>query len=334
MTTRTKISFFFIMSLAAVVVAGVLILEQVGAFTVPTRGETEVNIQVSAAPGLEPWVRDAARDFNRQHPNLTVDVVILNGLEANQKLAPTSSNLPDAWIAEAEFVRGMAGTVPYPEQGPTVAQTRLVWLAVKDRTGLQGNLDWPTIHEAAVNPTAWQTLGSGDSRFDLALPSPGNSVEGVAAYLSAAADYFNQDDLSSVSVTDQGFLAWMDEILQVVPEQRTAPLNQLTRTPVSVDVGLLLESDFDQVARDQFIIQTPAHNIIFASPYLIRRNNPADNAADRQRTAEQFRDFLLSDQQQAKLAAQGFIGADDPSLGQGVQVDGETALRLRGRVGQ
>jgi hypothetical protein len=333
MTTRTKIIFFFIVSLAAALVAGLLSLENVGAVSVPTRGTVPVTIRVAVAPPLAPWVRAAAQEFGNQNPRLTVQIAVLEGLDADRSLGPTQPNLPDAWIAEASFVRGMAERIPYDAQGQSVAQTRLVWLAVNSRDGLNGNLDWETVHEAAVDPELWRE-STGDNQFDLALPSPSNSVEGVAAFLSATADYHDQADLSSINVTDQGFVAWMEDILETVPQQGGSALTQLTSRPVAVDVGMLVESDLDEVDLNRFIQQSPAYNVIFDYPYLIRRGSPLEDAAEREQTAEQFRAYLLSQNQQQKLANYGFAQAGDITLGTGIQVNGDTAQRIQSRFGQ
>ena len=333
MTTRTKGVFFIITGLAFFLVAGVLIFENVFGYTLPTRGGVSVDIRVAVAPELERWVSDAAVEFNNRNPQITVEVLSLKGLDADQKLNVTDPNsLIEAWIAEADFIRSMAGHIPYDEGGGSVAQTRLVWLAVNTHTGLQGILDWDAVHDAAIDSAKWQSLSSGDFQFDAALPAPGNSVEGLAAYISAAANYQQQFDLRDASVTDPQFLDWMNDILEAVPERNRAPLDQLARPPVSVDVGILLESKLNQLDLNQFIQQTPGYNVIFTYPYLIRRDANVENAADREKVAQQFNDFLLSAAQQQKLGQFGFAQANDTSLGQSVQIDGNTAGTLWRRV--
>ena len=333
MTLQTKIIFFMIMGLAAALVGGVLLVEKVGGFTLPTRGGVQVDIQVAAPPSLEGWVREAAAEFNSRNPQTTVQVVSLKGLEANQKLSLGGGEaLPEAWIAEADFIRQMAQGLPYEAQGPSVAQTRLIWLAMRERAGLQGLLDWETVHAAAVDRARWEALSGGDFQFDVALPSPGNSVEGLAAYLSAAADFRDQPDLRNSPVTDQAFLDWMAEILEAAPERSRSPLDQLARPPVSVDVGLVLESELGQLDLAKFMQQPPQYNVIFNYPYLIRRDAPLEDAAAREEAAQRFRDFLLSPEQQQKLAQAGFSPADATGLGEGVQVDGATAAILWNRV--
>ena len=330
MTLKTKIFFFIIVGLAGLAVAAILLLEKEQVYTLPTRGGVSVDLTVAVAPELEEWARDAAGDFNARNSQIAVQIIALKGLDAPAQLDLTrADSLPDAWIAEADFVRQMARGVPYDDTGASVAQDGLIWLAVAQRTGLQGNLDWETVHTAATDAAQWQTLGAGDARFDAALPSPKNTVAGLAAFLSAAASYHRQTALNADMVADSGFLRWVDEILNAVPDKNGSPLNQLTRTPPSVDVGMILQSQLPAVNRSQFIEQVPQYPVIFNFPYLIRRGDTAKNAADREKAAAIFRDFLLGAAQQNNLAAYGLRAAATPITGQTVIPDGATAERLR-----
>lgn len=310
MTTRTKIVFLFIVGLAGAVIAIVLALESFKVYTLPTRGGVNVDIKVAVAPPLEAWAREAATQFSNNQ--VTVEVVALKGLDAAPAL---KQNNFDAWIAEADFVRQMARDIPFEETGPSVAQTGLVWVEVIGRNKLTGPAGWGTVHDAAVN----------NPQFHAALPSPSNSVEGLAAYLSAAAFH---------AQTNPGpdFAAWMDDILIAVPEKTLAPLNQLVRTPPSVDVGLILESELGKLDATQFVPQFLTYNVLFNFPYLIRQGGtPADDtqAADREKAAAQFRDFLLSAEQQNRLAEYSLARSGAPAAGQSVPVDGAAAERLR-----
>ena len=331
MTLKTKIFFFIIVGLALVTVAAILSLEKTQVYTLPTRGGVNVDISVAVAPQIEDWVRAAATDFNDRNSQISVQVISLKGLDAVQALdLSKQESLPDVWIAEADFVRQMARNVPYDAQGTSLAQDSLIWLAIAQRTGLNGTLDWNIVHTAATDATQWQTLGAGDARFDAALPSPANSIEGVAAYLSAAASYHQQPNLNADMVGDSNFLRWMDDILLTVPEKTVSPVNQLTRTPPSVDVGMILQSRLTQINSSQFIQQAPAYNVLLNFPYLIRRGNPAKNAADREIAAETFLNFLSSAEAQNQLPAYGLQPTSTfAANGQFVTADDNTIDRLR-----
>lgn len=331
MTLKTKIFFLIIVGLASAAVVAILSLEKSQVYTLPTRGGVNVDITVAVAPQIEDWVRTAATDFNGRNSQISVQVIGLKGLDAVQALdLSQQDSLPDAWIAEADFVRQIARNVPYDAQGTSLAQDSLLWVAIAQRTGLNGALDWDTVYIAATDSAQWQTLGMGDSRFDAALPSPANSIEGVAAYLSAAATYHQQPNLNANMVGDANFLRWMDDILLTVPEKRVSPINQLTRTPPSVDVGIVLQSRLTELNASQFIQQPPAYNVLLNFPYLIRRENPAKDAADREVAAQTFLDFLTSPETQNQLHAYGLQPANAFATGgQFVTADSATIDRLR-----
>ncbi len=311
-------------------VAALLSLEKMQVYTLPTRGGVNVAITVAAAPQLEAWARDAAADFNRRNSQITVKVIALKGVDAAQQLDLSKADgLPDAWLPEAGFVRQMVRSAPYDSQGDSVATDSLLWLAVARRSGLAGKLNWQTVHAVAADSARWQTLGAGDARFDAALPSPANSIEGVAAFLSAAAGYHQQPALTAEMVSNAGFLQWVDEILIAVSDKNNSPVNQLTRTPLSVDVGMVMQSDLPALNASQFMQQSPQYNVVFNFPYLVRRGGLEKEAADREQAAETFRDFLLSAEQQNRLPGYGLQPAGAAVNGRVVAVDGATAERLR-----
>lgn len=319
MTAKTKIFFLLIVGIAGLVIGAILLMENMQIFTLPTRGGVNVDITVAVSPQLEDWVRDAALDFNGRNSQVTVTIVSLKGLDAPQRLDLSKGDtLYDAWIAEADFVRQMARSVPYDQQGTSVAQTGLIWLSVAGRASLPGNPDWGSVHDVAQN----------NAQFRVALTSPRSSVEGLATYLSAAAAYHNRPTLDQNAVVDTGFARWMDEILIAVPDKNGDPVNQLTRTPPSVDVGMVLQSELGKFNLSQFTQQIPVYNVIFNFPYLIRRGSTAPDAVDRERGAEIFRDFLLSAEQQNRLPATGLRPAQTLVSGETVKVDGTTAERL------
>ncbi len=322
MTTKTKIFFFIIVGMAAIAVVALLSLEKLQVYTLPTRGGVSTDITVATAPQIEAWVRAAATEFNQRNSQISVQVILVKGIDATQSLdLGRQDSLPDAWIAEADFVRQMARSVPYDAQGPSLAHDSLVWLAVAGRNKLSGTPGWQAVHEAAVN----------NPQFRAALPSPANSIDGVAAYFSAAASYYQQPQLSSDMVANSDFLRWVDDILVAVPEKKQSPLNQLSRPPVSVDVGMVLQSEVSQLNANQFIQQVPQYNVALNFPYLVRRENAAQDAADRAKAAELFKTFLLSADQQNRLPSYGLQPAATPFTGQMVVADGATADRLRGQ---
>lgn len=291
------------------------------AFYLPTSAGIEARITVAAPPTLEGWVREAAADFNRQNVLIEVSVVGLRGAEAGRRLNASVTDLPDVWIAEADFVRTSVGGVPYETIGPSVAQDSLAWVVVASRREAVGDLTWQAVSDAAKS----------DMQFSIAVP-PTGSVEGMAACMSASAAYHQQAGVTAGMVNDATFRQWLDELLAAAPNRSRSPRDQLGSRPPEVDVGLILGSDWHQLPQESFVYQPPRYNVTFNYPYLVRNNwyELAEDEADARRiAAEKFSAFLLGAGPQNKLVNYGLESAGAQPSGQIVSVDDQTVRALQ-----
>jgi hypothetical protein len=291
------------------------------AFYLPTSAGIQAAITVAAPPALEAWVREAAADFNRQNTLIEVRVVGLRGAEAGRRLNASVTDLPDVWIAEADFVRTSVGGVPYGIGGPSVAQDGLAWVAVASRRDLVGDLTWQSVSDAARS----------DMQFRIAVP-PAGSVEGMAACMSAAADYHQQASLAAEMVNDAAFRQWLDELLAAAPNRSRSPRDQLGSRPPEVDVGLILGSDWRQLPQESFVYQPPRYNVTFNYPYLIRTNwyELSEDEGDARRiAAEKFSAFLLGAGPQSRLQNYGLERAGVQPSSQIVTVDDQAVRALQ-----
>jgi len=221
-----------------------------------------------------------------------VNVVPLRGMDAGRRLTTLSSQ-PDVWIAEASFVRSMAGSIPYETNGKSLAQDSFVWVATKSQA-LANPLDWVAISQSAQN-----------ARFRVALP-PVNSVEGMAACWSAAASYHDLPAPSAAQIEDTAFRKWLAQILLAAPDRNKAAVEQLATRPPQVDAGYIQNRELSMLSTSLFIAAAPAHNIVFNYPFIIRsnwQNLAVDEVEARKNAAAQFRDYLLSAGPQSRLAA-------------------------------
>lgn len=317
MTTRTKIIFVVIIGLAAACIAAILTTESLNVYTLPTRGGVTVDITVAVAPPLQTWAEQAAQEFSNNQ--ITVKITSLKGTAATNRLsASQGDNLPDAWIAEATFVREMADAIPYTTESESVAKTGLVWVIMGGQIDFTTNPDWATIRQVSKD----------NVQFRIALPSPGNTVEGIASYASLAAAISQQTTLPDGSVINAEFRKWLNDILLAVPDKQASPLNQLKLQPPKVDIGLILESDIPQLNGRAFTTQIPPYNVEFNFPYFLRERSTAPDALERRQVAEQFRDFLLTQAQQEKLQTYGLRVASATIEGQLVQIDGNIARQI------
>jgi hypothetical protein len=282
----------------------------------PTRAGMPVALTLAAPPELEGWVKESAADFTRQNPLMQIQVVQLNGIDAPRRLSTLTAQ-PDIWIAEADFVRIAAGSLPYEASGTPLALDAFRWAGVKGRAELPGSVSWMSLAQAAKNP-----------QLRIALP-PAASVEGMAACWAAAGEYFHQPALSAAQIGDAGFHTWLQSLAQAAPDRNRSVLDQLSTRPPQVSVGLILNSDWRQLSQDAFVPQALEYSPAFNYPYSIRSDwldIPADEASDRQAAARAFRSYLLSSGPQSRLATYGLAPAKSNLTGRLPLLD-EPAIR-------
>lgn len=272
----------------------------------PTQASQPVTLSIAVSPALEGWVKASAAEFTRQNPFVQVEVAQMRGLDANRRLN-TLSGQADVWIAEADFARTVAGGIPYETQGTSVAQDSFQWVAVKSRAELAGSLSWRSVAR----------LADGNPQFKIAMP-PVNSLEGLAACWIAAAEYHQTGAVTAAQITDPAFRAWLAALLQAAPDRNRSPRDQLATRPPQAEAGLILNSDWNQLAQSSFNSQPPSFNVIFNYPYYVRTNWPnlqPDEISAHQDAAARFKAYLLGGAQD-KLAGFGLGRANSPSNSQ------------------
>jgi hypothetical protein len=271
----------------------------------PTQASMPVTLSVAVPPALESWVKASAVDFNQQNPFVQVEVTQLRGLDANRRLN-TLSGQADVWIAEADFARAVAGGIPYEAQGTPVAQDGFLWVAVKTRAELAGNLNWISVAQVAGN----------NPQFRIAMP-PANTVEGMAACWLAAAEYHQTGTVTAAQITDPAFKKWLAALLLAAPDRNRSPRDQLSTRPPQADAGLILNSDWSQLAQNSFNAQPPSNSVVFNYPYYVRTNWPnlqPDEISAHQDAAAKFKAYLLSSGPQSKLTGYGLTPVATPFI--------------------
>ncbi|MCB0168273.1 MAG: substrate-binding domain-containing protein [Anaerolineae bacterium] len=321
-----RIAFFGIIGLAVLIVAGMIagtffLFGSVGEVS-PL--QTEVDIEVVAAPVVYPWVEQAARQFNQANPKTQVTVIEASELIPESKFRTASSQAPPAaWIAEAGFVVDLAKSKGLAfDNPPSVAGSAMAWGAYTDKleqfTQSYGDLNWDSLHTKATSP----------SGLKLVISSPQNTAEGIAALMSATAFTVNADTISSSDVSSAN--NWLTETFgdrnayaPPTPAQSFASVQGRTLG----DVGLLSMASWRSAKLDQnpnFTLVSVEPAVILDFPMAIWTGSRATPEA--QAAARAFRDFLLEAGQQSRLTEYGL----DPAAGQsGVQADGPTADRLQ-----
>jgi hypothetical protein len=276
-----------------------------------------VRISVVLPPALETWVRTSAEEFSRENPLIQVEITALRGIDAGRRLN-SMTGLPDAWIAEAEYTRTAAGGIPYQAEGTGLAGDSFVWLATTARTDLAGGLDWRGVARAAEN----------DPLFRVALP-PLNSIEGMAACYSAAAEYHDQAAPGAAQINDAGFQSWLARLRQAAPDLSRNPFDQLNSRPPQADAGFLLRTDWARLAQGAFQSQAPRYGVSFNYPFYMRsgwEELPSAEAAARRQAVEKLRNYLGSGAAQDRLAGYGLSRAGADPGGRTPDLD-ESAIR-------
>ncbi|MCB0174850.1 MAG: substrate-binding domain-containing protein [Anaerolineae bacterium] len=321
-----RIAFFGIVGLAILIVAGMIIgtFFLFGSVGEVSPLQTEVDVEVVAAPVIYPWVEQAAQQFNQANPKTQVSVIEATELIPESKFRTAAAQPPPvAWIAEAGFVvelaknKGLAFDDPQP-----VAGSDLAWGAYTDKleqlTQSYGDLSWDSLHTKATSPDG----------LKLVISSPQNTAEGIAALISATAFAANAEAISSGDVSSAN--NWLTDTfgdhnatVPPTPAQSFASVQGRTLG----DVGLLSMVSWRSAKLDQnpnFTLLPVEPAVTLDFPMAIWTGSRA--TPEMQAAAHAFRDFLLESSQQSQLTAYGL----EPAAGQsGVQADGSTADRLQ-----
>jgi hypothetical protein len=130
----------------------------------------------------------------------------------------------------------------------------------------------------------------------------------MAACWIAAAEYHSAENPTTAHITDPAFRTWLTDLLEAAPDRSRSPRDQLSTRPPQANAGLILKSDWSQLAQNAFMSQVPSRNVAFNYPYYIRSTwqnlQPEEIQAHRD-AAIKFRNFLLGNSAQNSLAANG-----------------------------
>lgn len=324
---QNKALFFGIIGLAVLIVA-VLIAARfflADQIELPTLAE-KVTIRVVAAPSIETWASQAASAFNQKNPNTQVEIIRANGLVPETQFRSDSQNPPAAWLAEATFMVELARNRGLAFQDvQSVASSGLTWGAFKAKQDefnqTYGGLNWEGLHAKAVSP---------EDGLNFVIASPGNSAEGLAALISAAAAHLKKDNLSGSDVSQAD--AWLTELFKINAKTPATPADNFATMRVSAgDAGLLSQASWQRAGLNKnpdFVISPAQPPVNLDYPLAIF--GQASPAAQQAATA--FRAFLLDAGQQNSLNTVFLDPASTASPG--VQADGNAVQRLLDLAGR
>jgi len=196
-----------------------------------------LEVRVVTALAVEPWVTEAAKNYNAgdhklEGRRIEVTILPMDGLSALAHYDSASlRNCPRRGFPTAVTSSSWRTRRKRTKQGRDVfltdgeyrakpiALSLFAWGIYQSRAVVLekkfGEVNWKTLHDAATAKGGWPELG-GDPQwgfFKLVVPNPRKNVGGLAAMVAAAGEYYDRPDISTADATDPKFQAWLKELM-------------------------------------------------------------------------------------------------------------------------
>jgi hypothetical protein len=267
---RTRIVFFAVIGLAIIVVASSLLLKFLGRRVAVRPPEEKISVRVVCALPVEPWVREAAKRFNKEGRELEgriieVSIIPMDGLTALRRWEREEMEpIPTAWIPDSRYLVELVNAVYKEKRGRDVfltdgeyrarpiATSLFSWGIYQSRAEVlkakYGEIDWQAIHDAATAKGGWPELGGKPEwgYFKLVVPNPRRNVGGLMAMVAAAGEYYGKTKIEVSDVTNPDFQSWLYELMSSMTDLSAGAytVEDLALFGYSIgDGGQLLESD-------------------------------------------------------------------------------------------
>jgi hypothetical protein len=289
-----------------------------------------VRVEIVAADGLTALGRWDRNEFGALPADTRPE-------ELSEAERAALENFPTAWIPDSRYLVELANASYKTRLGRDVfltdgeyrarplAISLFAWGVYASRGEVLeqkfGEVDWQSIHDAAIARGGWPELG-GDPAwgfFKLVVPNPSKNVGGLAAMIAAAGEYYDRTDISVEDVTNPEFQHWLAELMGAVTDfsstsAYTAEDFALFGYSVG-DGGQLLESDLLQnmqgiITRweDPLKLYYPKYLTWFDFPFTVWVG--PETSALKKNAALEFQRYLLSDDQQKAALAYGLRPAN------------------------
>ena len=269
--TRTRWVFLAIVLVAAGIVGASIVVSRLGGPQAIIESPKTIEVTVVSALPVEPFIQEAARQFNETRPELEgsrihVSVVPMDGLTAMGRWEREEMDpLPDVWIPDSRYLVELVNATYKEKLGRDVFltggeyRTRPIaislfsWGIYASRADVlndkYGTINWSVIHDAATAKGGWPDLGGEKDwgYFKLLVPNPKKNVGGLAAMVAAAGEYYGKTRIDVTDVTDPDFQRWLEELMGAVTD--FSSLGAYTVENLALfgystgDGGQLLESD-------------------------------------------------------------------------------------------
>lgn len=289
-----------------------------------------INVEIVAMDGLTALGRWDRNEFGALEAGVRPE-------DLSQAEQRALEEFPTAWIPDSRYLVELANA-SYKERlgrdvfltdgeyrARPIAISLFAWGIYASRAGVLenhfGEIDWQSIHDAAIARGGWPELGgqAGWGFFKLVVPNPSKNVGGLAAMISAAGEFYGRTDITVEDVTNPDFQAWLNELMGAVTDFSSASAytaEDFALFGYSVgDGGQLLESDLLQNMQgiltrweDPLQIYYPEYVTWFDFPFTVWVG--PETTAIQKNAALEFQRFLLSDSQQQAALAYGLRPAN------------------------
>ena len=338
--SRSRLMFLFIVGAALVFVLAGVLIDQLGnpssnGDSGGTNGNADqgpIIVTAAVSPLVSDWIGDAVQTYNGQRRRVSGRVVEIR-LEIQDGLpiwsAPgkwSTVNHPLIWIPEmsAAVQYGNEVGLHFSTLQPSLASTLMLWGAPADRASVIEReyeaLSWTSVQQAS-STSLWENMGGKAEWgrfFKPGFAQPDRYTSGMAALLVAAAEYQNQPTLTTAALNDEALADWLKPVFESAPNLASLgaePAETIAARGASVaDVALLPESEWlvnyrgltAKVGPLAFVY--PVYPFWFDFPFAVW--DSAEVSRQEQAAAQDFLNFLLSDDQQRRAANFGLRRAD------------------------
>ena len=340
---RTRLVFVIVLLLATAVVAASVLVRRAGGVGPLIDQPQDIEVRVVCALPVEPFVQDAAKQFNGEKHKLEnrvihVTVEPMDGLTAMGRYERGEMSLfPTVWIPDSRYLVELVNATFKEQRGRDIfltggeyrsrpiAVSLFSWGIYSSRAAVlrskYGDIDWRAIHDAAIAKGGWPELGgSADwGYFKLVVPNPRRNVGGLAAMVAAAGEYYGRTDISVADITNPQFQQWLKELMGAVTDFSSLgsySVENLALFGYSMgDGGQLLESDLlINMAgilnrwQDPLVIVYPKYVTWFDFPYTVWMGD--ETSALEKNAALEFERFLLLPEVQKRAVQLGLRPAN------------------------
>jgi len=250
------------------------------------RSQPPLEIRVAVSPLAEGWVREAVNSLNATNPlvnstrrvHYTVETIDDVQVWLNESRPWTVENHPVAWIPAADFSVQFAreNRLVFEVVQPSVARTMMIWGGFSSYVNQLEQLAWEIVAEEAPDAV-------------LAFYHPARTTSGLSLLLSGAGAFHDTTSLTGAEVNDREFRAWIQPVLEAVPNFNTLGAVAETlaaRGPSNGQIGFLAEAEWLQnlrgflaQANDPVVLSYPQYTVIFEFPLARWNDTNADETA-------------------------------------------------------